>query len=54
MIVPAVTARTTPTTTYAMAVAQPKMLASRINEARSTRGEEIRNRTSRSAAGLRW
>ncbi len=40
--VPATTARTMPTITYAIAVAQPKMLASRINEAKSTNGEEIK------------
>jgi hypothetical protein len=42
-MVPPITASITPTTTYAIAIFQLKILASKITEARSTRGEDIKN-----------
>ena len=43
IIVPPITASTIPTTTYASAIFQLKILASKITDARSTRGDDIRN-----------
>jgi hypothetical protein len=42
MIVPLNTANNTPTTTYANAIFQLKILASKITDAKSTSGEEIK------------
>jgi hypothetical protein len=42
MIVPPATASTTPTTTYAIAIFQLNMLASKITDAKSTKGEDIK------------
>ena len=43
MIEPPITARTRPTITYAIAILQLKILASKSTEAKSTSGEEIKN-----------
>ena len=43
MIVPPTTAMTKPITTYASATGSPNMLASNITDARSTKGDEIKN-----------
>lgn len=43
MMVPPITASKRPRTTYAIAIFQLKILASRSTEAKSTRGEEIKN-----------
>src|SRR5690554_2538107 len=43
MIEPPKTARTKPTITYAIAISNPKILASKIKAPKSTNGLEIRN-----------
>src|SRR3990167_1586543 len=42
MMVPPMTANTKPTSTYAIAIDQLKILASKMTEAKSTSGEEIK------------